>query len=43
MNDYNNFGQDEKVALKAFDVKKPKNGKLSVELPSKSVVLVQLK
>jgi len=43
MNDYNDFGQNEKVTLKAFDVKKPKNGKLSVELPSKSVVLVQLK
>ncbi len=42
MNDYNDFGQDEKVTLKSFEVKKPKNGKVSVELPAKSVVLVQL-
>lgn len=43
MNDYNDFGQEEKVSLKTFNVKKPKNGKLSIKLPSKSVVLVQLK
>ena len=43
MNDYNDFGIAEKVTLKSFDVKKPKNGKLSIELPAKSVVLVQLK
>ena len=43
MNDYNDFGKAEKVTLKSYDVKKPKNGKLSVELPAKSVVLVQLK
>jgi len=43
MNDYNDFGKSEKVTLKPFDVKKPQNGKLSIELPSKSVVLVQLK
>lgn len=43
MNDYNDFGQDEKVTMKSFDVKKPKDGKLTVDLPSKSVVLVQLK
>ena len=42
MNDYNDFGQEEKVTLKSFSVKKPKNGKVSVELPAKSVVLVQL-
>lgn len=42
MNDYNDFGQEEKVTLKSFEVKKPKNGKLNVELPAKSVVLVQL-
>lgn len=43
MNDYNDFGQEEKVTLKSFDVKKPKGGKLTVEIPAKSVVLVQLK
>lgn len=42
INDYNDFGQEEKVSLKSFEVKKPKNGKLSIELPAKSVVLVQL-
>ncbi|WP_423128425.1 alpha-N-arabinofuranosidase [Gaoshiqia sp. Z1-71] len=43
MNDYNDFGKDEKVTLTNFEVKKPKDGKLTVTLPSKSVVLVQLK
>ncbi len=42
MNNYNDFGKKETVTLKDFDVAKPKNGKLTVELPSKSVVLVQL-
>ncbi len=43
MGDYNDFGKAETVTLKSFDVKKPKDGKLTIELPSKSVVLVQLK
>ena len=43
INDYNDFGQEEKVTIKSFEVKKPKNGNLSFELPSKSVVLIQLK
>jgi len=43
MNDDNDFGEDEKVTSKTFEVQKPKNGKLTVELPSKSVVLVQLR
>ena len=43
MNDYNDFGKEEKVTLKTFDVKKPKDGKLTVVLPAKSVVLVQLR
>lgn len=43
MNDYNDFGRNETVSLKDFDVAKPDKGKLSVKLPSKSVVLVQLK
>ncbi|WP_297085928.1 alpha-L-arabinofuranosidase C-terminal domain-containing protein [uncultured Draconibacterium sp.] len=42
ISDYNDFGKDELVSIKKFNVAKPKNGKLSVELPSKSVVLVQL-
>ncbi|PTN07641.1 alpha-N-arabinofuranosidase [Mangrovibacterium marinum] len=42
MNDYNDFDQDERVNLQNFNVKKPKDGKLSLELPAKSVVLVQL-
>lgn len=43
MGDYNDFGKAETVSLKSFDVKKPKDGKLTIDLPSKSVVLVQLK
>lgn len=42
MNDYNDFEGDEKVTLKSFKINKLKNGKLTVELPAKSVVLVQL-
>ncbi len=42
MNDYNDFGKPEKVGLKPFNVTKPKNNKLNIELPAKSVVLVQL-
>lgn len=43
MNDYNDFGKEEKISMKAFELKQPKNGRLQLELPSKSVVLVQLK
>ena len=43
MNAYNDFGKDELVSINDFEVGKPKNGKLQLELPSKSVVLVQLK
>ncbi|WP_340114819.1 alpha-N-arabinofuranosidase [Maribellus mangrovi] len=42
MNDYNDFGQDEKVTLKEMKVDTPIEGKLSLEIPAKSVVLVQL-
>ncbi len=42
INDYNDFGKAEKVNMKAFNVAKPKNNKLTIELPAKSVVLVQL-
>ncbi|MBN2263623.1 MAG: alpha-N-arabinofuranosidase [Prolixibacteraceae bacterium] len=43
MTDYNDFGKEEKVKISNFDVNKPKNGKLSIEIPAHSVVLVQLK
>jgi alpha-N-arabinofuranosidase len=43
MNDFNDFGKNETVTLEEFNVPKPKNGKLTFELPAKSVVLVQLK
>lgn len=43
MNDFNDFGKEEKVNIADFEVNKPKNGKLSVELPAHSVVLIQLK
>ncbi|MGQ7869988.1 hypothetical protein [Sunxiuqinia sp. sy24] len=42
MNDYKDFDQEEKVTLKSFEVTNPKNGKLTIELPAKSVVLLQL-
>ena len=41
--DYNDFGVAEKVNLQAFKVASPKNNKLTIELPAKSVVLVQMK
>ncbi len=43
MGDYNDFGKEAKVVLKDYEVKKPKNGKLELALPSKSVMLIQLK
>ncbi|WP_159522573.1 alpha-N-arabinofuranosidase [Sunxiuqinia indica] len=43
MNDHNEFGSEESVNIKTFEVSKPKNGKLTVDLPAKSVVLVQMK
>lgn len=42
MNDYNDFNQDEKVTLRPFEVKAPKNGQLSLDIPAKSVLLIQL-
>ncbi len=42
MNDYNDFGTPEKVTEKPFKVNSPKKGKLSVNVPSKSVMLIQL-
>jgi alpha-L-arabinofuranosidase len=43
MADYNDFDKAEKVNTKPFTVQKPKNGNLKIELPAKSVVLIQLK
>ena len=43
LNAYNDFGKDESVSIRNFDVANPKNGKLAVELPAKSVVLIQMK
>jgi alpha-N-arabinofuranosidase len=41
--DYNAFGEAEKVTIAPFQVTKPTNGKLTLQLPAHSVVLVQLK
>ncbi len=43
MNAYNDFGKEEKVNIANFDVKKPNNNILSLEIPAHSVVLLQLK
>jgi len=40
--DYNEFGQPEKVKIETFKTAAPKNGKLTVEIPAHSVVLIQL-
>lgn len=42
MTDYNDFGKEEKVNISNFKVDKPKDGKLTMEIPAHSVVLVQL-
>ncbi|MDA3931043.1 MAG: alpha-N-arabinofuranosidase [Prolixibacteraceae bacterium] len=41
--DYNDFGKDEKVTVVDFKTEEAKQGKLSLEIPAHSVVLVQLK
>ena len=44
MNDYNDFGQPEKVTLKSFDKGWQVNGgKMTVTLPAKSIVTLSLK
>ena len=43
INDYNDFGQEEKVSIRGFEAGKVKNGQLKTSIPSKSVVLLQLK
>lgn len=42
MNNYNDFDKAETVNIKEFKVGKVKNGKLTVNIPSKSVVLIQI-
>lgn len=42
MNSYNDFGEEPNVKIDDFEVGKPKNGKLRVLIPAKSVVLIQL-
>ena len=42
MNSMNDFGKAEEVTLESFVVGKPKNGKVKVKIPAKSVVLVSL-
>lgn len=42
MNDYNDFDQSENVKLINLKSSKIKDGKLSINLPSKSVVLIQI-
>ncbi len=42
MQDYNDFGQEEKVTLAEFEVDSPKRNKLEVTIPAMSVVLIQL-
>ncbi|MBN1116643.1 MAG: alpha-N-arabinofuranosidase [Bacteroidales bacterium] len=41
--DYNDFGKEEKVTIKDFEIEAPANGKLKIEIPAHSVILVQLK
>lgn len=41
MNDYNDFGQPEKITLNPFKVDKPDNGLLKVDMPAMSVVKLQ--
>lgn len=42
INDYNTFGEPEKVIIKDFTKFKVSKGKIEVDLPSKSVVLIQI-
>ena len=41
--DYNDFSVPEKIKISEFSIPKPVNGSMELALPSKSVVLVQLK
>lgn len=43
MRDYNDFGQPEKVTLKAFKDARIKDGKLIVKMPAMSIVTLQLR
>ncbi len=43
MNDYNDFGKDEKVNIKSFSGFKLSENKLKVKLPAKSIVTINVK
>ncbi|MGZ3846275.1 MAG: alpha-L-arabinofuranosidase C-terminal domain-containing protein, partial [Flavisolibacter sp.] len=43
INDYNSFDQPNKVVIKAFNGAKLAGNKLTVDLPAKSVVVIELK
>lgn len=43
INDYNDFGTAEKVKITDMNVPKPVNGIMALSIPSKSIVLIQLK
>ncbi len=43
INSYNAFGQSEKVPLKKFDNAKINKGNLSVNMPAKSIITIQVK
>lgn len=42
MNDYNDFGQPEKVNIKSFSEYQLENNTLKISLPSKSVVTLEI-
>jgi alpha-N-arabinofuranosidase len=43
INSYNDFGKDEEVTLKGFDNVKITGNSVQVELPAKSIVMLELK
>ncbi len=40
--DYNDFGKEENVYIKDFEVGKTKNGELKIDVPAHAVILIQL-
>jgi alpha-N-arabinofuranosidase len=43
INSYNNFGKDEEVTLKEFDNVDISGKTIDIELPAKSIVMIELK